>query len=185
MTTLDILLGTFLLIFLVSLDLMAVGFSYGVSKTRVPLKHVIIISTIGSLMIGAALVGGYFVGDVVSETAGKITATVLFALVGFFKLVSWWTSKGSPPIKVVGVKEVIVLSFILSIDGIAVGFGAGLDRIALWFIAAVILVSLVTDILLFKLGQTLGKHLAKKVKFDLGWVAGFVFLMLAGLQWVL
>ena len=193
MNTYDILLAAFILIVVVSIDIFMVGFSYGTVRTKIKLHRLIIISLIGNIILGAALIFGYFIVRHISEDAIKWTVFSLFMLVGIIKICTWTQSqilkkieraedKGNPEEvkpKIQSWKETIILAIILAIDGIGIGFATGLDRITWPFILAIIGVSFFTDIILFRFGQYLGIKLAKKTKFNLGWLNGTIFIALA------
>ncbi|MCL2755682.1 MAG: manganese efflux pump [Firmicutes bacterium] len=184
MTLLDILITTFLLIFIVSLDLAAVGFAYGTNRIRVPFLNLFVISLIGSIILGSALAAGYFLRAYISETAITWTVFTLFMMIGIFKIISWYTSRKKEfnPDRKISLQETFLLALVLSIDGIGVAFGAGLERVTLLFIVIIVLVSLITDILLFKFGHYLGSTLAKKSRRNLGWLSGVILITIAIVQ---
>jgi len=78
--------------------------------------------------------------------------------------------------KSISPREAAVLAVSLSLDGIAVGFGAALIGINGW---AVILFSLITDFIALLLGGLLGNKSANKLRFNISWLAGVVLIGLA------
>lgn len=75
--------------------------------------------------------------------------------------------------------EAATVAVALSLDGIAVGFGAALGG-ANWL--AVILFSIVTGILAIISGRYIGEAAACKFKFNLSWLGGVILIALAFAQ---
>jgi len=78
--------------------------------------------------------------------------------------------------KTISPLESIGIAIALSLDGIAVGFGAALGNING---LAVFLFSLITNALAVFLGCSLGNRVARKVRFNLSWISGVILLILA------
>jgi putative sporulation protein YtaF len=72
--------------------------------------------------------------------------------------------------------EAAVLAISLSLDGMAVGFGASLVNVNG---VAVFLWSLLTNAIAVLLGCHMGNRLVQKVGFNLSWLSGFVLIGLA------
>jgi len=72
--------------------------------------------------------------------------------------------------------EAIMLAVSLSLDGIAVGFGAALAGVNPW---ALLGWSLVTNMVALILGRKLGHSLAEKLPFNISWLGGLVLIGLA------
>lgn len=83
--------------------------------------------------------------------------------------------------KTISPAEAFSLAAALSLDGIAVGFGAALGNVN---IPAVFLCSLVTDALAVILGACAGNKVAKKIPFNISWFSGAVLIVLAILKLV-
>ena len=78
--------------------------------------------------------------------------------------------------KVLSAREALTLSFALSLDGLAAGFGAALGAVNL---PVVLLLSLIANLAALDLGAKLGNGLAKKIPVNLSWVSGAVLILLA------
>jgi putative sporulation protein YtaF len=76
-------------------------------------------------------------------------------------------------------KEAAVLAFALSLDGMAVGFGAALGSVNIW---AVITASLIANMLAVSLGCLLGNKLARKTSFNPSWLGGAILVIMAFLK---
>jgi putative sporulation protein YtaF len=72
--------------------------------------------------------------------------------------------------------EAASIAVALSLDGIAVGLGAALGGVN-WL--AVIIFSIVTDMLAIMFGRYIGEKAASKFKFNLSWLGGIILIALA------
>ena len=81
--------------------------------------------------------------------------------------------------KVLSPLEAVSVAVALSLDGLAVGFGAGLANIA--FFQAVIICLLFSAVTV-GIGSLLGRKLAEKTNLNLTWVGGVLLLVLAFLK---
>jgi len=72
--------------------------------------------------------------------------------------------------------EAFSLALALSLDGLAVGFGAALGDVN---VIAVICSSLVANTAAVMLGTFAGNRLARKIPFDLSWISGVIILAIA------
>ena len=171
-----------LLLLVVSIDLFVCGFGYGTSKIHVPFKKVLVINIIGSIMIGIGLFVGYWIGSQFNNGfASWLAFGILFGL-GLFKFFAWLITKNKKQcraIRLITWRETIVLGIVLAADGLVVGIGATVDSFGLAFICTVIALSLVTDHLVFWLGQSMGKKVTKRIKLDLSWLSGTLLMILA------
>lgn len=78
--------------------------------------------------------------------------------------------------KVISATEAISLALALSLDGIAVGFGAALAQVSPLL---VFLCSLVTDFMGIISGCFTGRKLVEKVRLNLSWLSGALLIILA------
>ena len=81
--------------------------------------------------------------------------------------------------KLLSPAEAASLAVALSLDGLAVGFGAALASVNLY---AVILLSLLAGAAAVVCGCFLGNKIAQKLPFDLSWVSGILLIVLAFLK---
>lgn len=81
--------------------------------------------------------------------------------------------------KILKLKEASSLSVALSLDGLAVGFGAALANANSIQIVAF---SLISDMLAVMLGCFLGNKIAEKISFNLSWLSGVMLMILAFLK---
>ncbi len=72
--------------------------------------------------------------------------------------------------------EATSLAIALSLDGLAVGFGAALGNVN---VLLVILFSLLSNAIAIVLGCFFGNQVANKISFDLSWISGLFLIILA------
>jgi putative sporulation protein YtaF len=190
-----------------SVDAFAAGFAYGSKRIRVPMPSVWVISFICTAIIGVAMFFGHFARAVMPESvATAIAFTVLFAigtvklLDGIVKnLIRKFSFEKELKFSIFDVQfilhlyanpeaadadvsahlspaEAVALAVSLSLDGLAVGFAASLAGINPW---ALLAWSLATNCAAILLGRKIGCALAKKLPFNISWVAGIVLIALA------
>lgn len=78
--------------------------------------------------------------------------------------------------RVISPKEAAVLAISLSLDGMAIGFGAALGDIN---VLAAILASLITNMAAVTFGSIVGNKIARKLNFNLSWLSGAILIILA------
>lgn len=77
--------------------------------------------------------------------------------------------------------EALSLAMALSLDGLAVGFGAALAYVNLWLILTL---SFGMGLLCVSLGGWTGRRVGKALRFDLSWIGGAMLILLACLKWL-
>jgi len=77
--------------------------------------------------------------------------------------------------KVLSIPQSALLAIALSLDGLGIGFGAGLNAPNF---ALIITLSLITNGVALILGALLGNKLSKKIRFSLSWLSGVVLIAL-------
>jgi len=175
-----------------SIDAFAAAFAYGCAGVKIPFKSVQVINFTCSFMLGASLFAGMYISRLITEQSGALACFAILSAIGIFKLLQNIFAKKPDSdnsdkseksgAKTIGAAEAVVLAAGLSIDGLAVGFGAALGQSN----AAVMLgVSLITDMAAVMLGCGLGRRLAKRIKLNLSWLGGAVIIALAATKlWV-
>lgn len=81
--------------------------------------------------------------------------------------------------KTISMMEALSLTVALSLDSLAVGFGAGLGQVA---IGMVLLVAFVTNAVAIVLGSLLGEKMANSLPFSLSWLGGVLLMVMAILK---
>ena len=81
--------------------------------------------------------------------------------------------------KILTIGEAAALAVALSLDGLAVGFGAGFEGANIWIYVIMIAFSLLTDISAVLLGGFIGRKVAQKTSLNLAWLSGVILIGLA------
>lgn len=156
----------FIMVSALSLDAFAASFAYGTNKIKIPLKSVVIINFVCSVILGVALSAGSYIADFIPRS---VTSWICFSILIFiaitklfeFSIKNWIRRQGSDSpkteftimnfrfclqliadptradadkSKVLSSKEAIALALSLSLDGLAVGLGAGMVSCGIPFI---------------------------------------------------
>ena len=82
--------------------------------------------------------------------------------------------------KILTAGAAVSLAIALSLDGLAVGFGAALGEIN---VLQVVLFSLIFGTIAVQLGCWIGNKVAEKIPFNLEWLSGVLLIILAFLKW--
>lgn len=190
-----------------SVDAFTAGVAYGSKKIHISMKCVQIINIVCCFIMGLSLFAGHLLRPVLPEAAvGIIAFTVLFSI-GLVKLldsiikaiirrhtvidkamgfslfdIKFMLRLYANPHEAdkdtsehISAAEAVAVAVSLSLDGMAVGFAAALAGVNPWVL---ILASLITNTLAIILGRKLGFGLAKKLPFNITWLAGVVLMIL-------
>ena len=109
----------------------------------------------------------------------KLDKSFKFSLFNLKFILSMYADPETADIDTNGIlsaKESVALAFTLSLDGMAVDFGASMASINPW---AVILASLVINFAALISGRLLGNKMADKLPFEVSWVSGLILIGLA------
>ena len=192
----------------ISADSFIAGFAYGANKIKINFWCVQIINLICTAMIGVSLFFGNIIKDYISENMALTASFIILFVLGLAKLLDGVTKSlikkhthitreikfslfnfhfilklyaapedsDADESKNISPAEAASMAVALSLDGIAVGVGAALGGVN-WL--AVILLSLVTDMLAIISGRYIGEKAASKSKFNLSWLGGIILIALA------
>ncbi len=189
-----------------SLDSFASGFAYGASKIKIPIKSALILSFICSVTLGITLLLGNLIRPYISADIIKYISFAILLAIGLFKLFEELiklllkrtsnrqikfnvfnfhfilqifgneTEADSNKDKILSAAEAVSLAVALSMDGLAVGFSAGLtgaNPILLIAFSFAIGFSAVMS------GHKVGDKIASKVKINLSWLSGLILAAIA------
>jgi len=163
----------------VSLDAFAASFAYGGKRIKIPLLSVLVISFVCAASLGVSLLAGEILGVFLpKQLTVLISFGILFSL-GIWKLLDDSELKNfdTDDSKIISVGEAAALAVALSLDGLAVGFGAALGNANS---VAVILCAFAIGAAAVWLGGFLGLKIARKTK--VSWISGVLLILLAFAQ---
>lgn len=115
-----------------SADALAIGFSYGASKIKVPLRSALTIGTICAAVLAVALFTGNIVQQFLPSYIIKYGSFIILAALGLVKLADLENSNLNTDAdnnKTISFSESVALAGGLSLDGLAAGFSAGMSAI--------------------------------------------------------
>lgn len=166
-----------------SADAFAAGFAYGGKRIRIPWLSGLLVTLICTAFLGCAL----WLGDWVRQFLPRwLTVAVCFGVLFVLGVIKLWDgvkNKLPDPEKadknrdmVISPWEASALAVGLSLDGLAVGFGAGVGRVNL---LAAVIASAVISMAAIIGGCRLGAKLARALPFNLSWSSGVILIGLA------
>ena len=194
-------LEALLLAIVLSIDIFAVSFAYGSSKIKIPLKSIMIITVIGSVILGLAIYLGSFLLPFIPEGAAEALSFIILFTLGLVKIfdsvIKRYIRSQRDASKEMAFSA-FNLKFILNIyadpqkadidksriispkEAVAVAIAVAMDAFALGFGAGlvdvnhiqIIAFSLVIDVAAVLLGCFIGGKIAQKTSINLAWLGG-------------
>jgi len=159
----------------ISVDSFAVGFAYATNKVTIPRISVVVISVMGALFLGLALLFGLAISPYIPTYITTAICVGILLYLGIMKLFA----KSPQARKCLSIRETFALGVILSIDALACGIGFGMTSQSVSFIAWSIFFTLICGATLFFLGGFVGRKIAKKSRVNLSWFGGVILILLA------
>lgn len=175
------MLEIFVLVTALSVDAFAAGFAYGVSKIKVPLPSVLIVTGISSLTLLASLLAGTWISSLIPERLTQQFSFMLLFVLGLVKLFDRSSHDEAEAANrnqddLVSPAEAVTLGAALSIDSVAAGIGAGVE---IRQIPAAIAVSFLVGALAVTSGCGLGRLISARCHSNLCWISGCLLIFLA------
>lgn len=164
-----------------SADAFAAGFAYGVSKIKLPLASLFVLSGISSLTLLASLLAGRLAGSFFPDSLTRGISFLFLFILGIVKLFEGFGQGRAEEADrnkdaVISLEEAVALGAALSIDSITAGVGAGIGSNHIFWVFGA---SFLTGVLAVKLGGLLGRLAASRFRIHLSWVSGLLLLILA------
>ena len=205
------LFQAWILVMALAIDAFVCSFGYGISKIKIPFKSVMVINAVCTSLLAIGLFLGAIINNFLSEDiAGWIAFVILFLLgiskifdsaikrlirknngidkdfkFSFFNLGFIFKVYANPEeadvdhSKELTPREAMPLAIAVGLDGLSVGIGIGITLINPFLILGL---SLFSDIIAVILGAYLGNRLARKINWDLSWIAGVILILIAILE---
>ena len=191
-----------------SVDAFAAGFAYGSRKIKLPAISVHIVNLICAGITGLALLAGGIVREYIPPVLTVAISFAILFIIGAAKLIDSITKSvirkysnisrefrfslfnfrfilhlyanpedaDADASSSISPAEAAALALSLSLDGIGVGFGAALTEVNG---IALVLWSLLTNVLFLLAGHRIGARAAQKLSFNLSWLGGAALMALA------
>jgi len=185
-------------------DAFAVSFAYGTKKIQIPLISCLIISSICTAVLGASMVAGTVLLQIIPPIAATWLAFSILMISGllklsdsimkkvtrhyfaqrtpngfFAKLISMYVNPEEADCDKssdISSGESAGLAVALSLDGIAIGIGASLGGAN---VIAVVIAAFVANAVFMMFGSLLGKLLVRRISWDISWLGGVILIGLA------
>lgn len=197
---------TLLLVTALSVDSFVASFAYGANKIKIPFISVSIISIICSVILVISVFLGSIVKPLIPEPQticfvilfilgiiklfdssiktfirkhNDLNKQLKFSLFNLSFILNIYAdpqnadcdlSRELSPI------EAAPLAIALSIDGLAVGIGAGLVTVS---IIQIVIFSVITNVITILLGSYVGYKIAERTSLNLSWLSGLLLIILA------
>jgi len=160
----------------ISVDAFAASFAYGGKRIKIPLLSVLIINLVCVLTLGISLVTGAALSAYIPE---PLTALISFGILFVLGVTKFFDNSepknyDTDDSKIISITEAAMLAVALSMDGLAVGFGAALSNANIW---AIILCTFAIGMLAVIFGCKLGNKVAGRLK--VSWISGVLLIILA------
>lgn len=156
-----IVLTILLLGIVANLDNVGISISYGLRFNRIPLKYTLTISVISALFAYIALRVGAELAETLSVLFANFIGGSLLICIGVWLLYkNLLTAQPEKPNRLVAIgwKEALLLGFLLAINCLSIGFGAGITGVPPLHAALSIGVfSVISIVIGVQLGQQLGR----------------------------
>ena len=164
---------------IITAAMIGASFLFGsIIKDYIPETAAMLASFIILFLLGLAKLLDGFTKSLINKHTGLIRE-IKFSMFNFnfiLKLYAAPESSDADASKNISPSEAASMAIALSLDGLAVGFGAALGG-ANWL--AVILFSLITGTLAIIGGRYIGEIAACRFKFNLSWLGGVILIILA------
>lgn len=170
----------------VSVDAFAAGFTYGVSKIKVPFSSVLIVTGVSSLVLGFSMAAGSLICNLIPGNMTRYVSFVILFVIGTVKLFDRSSHEEAEQADknqdaFVSAEEAAVLGAALSLDSLAAGVGAGVRASQ---IPAAFLLSFLVGALAVEAGGLLGRLISARCQSNLCWVSGILLIILAFMKLV-
>lgn len=202
------MIPAFLLIASVCIDAFIASMAYGTSKIKIPFVSSILISFIGSFMLGISLFFGSFLKDFLPEKISIFFSFSVLMIIGIYKLFEGLfkafirkRGKTDKPLKF----KIFDMNFVLQVyadetkadfdksktltlkEAFYLSIALSFDSLATGIAGSALIDSyiltiflcFVIGIILIYVGVFIGRKLSEKTNLDLSWLSGFLLMLLA------
>lgn len=202
------MIQAFLLITSVCIDTFIASMAYGTSKIKIPFTSSLLISFIGSFMLGISLFMGSFFKNLFPEKISIFFSFSILMIIGIYKLFEGlfkaFIRKGRKtdrPLKF----KIFDINFVLQVyadevkadfdksktltlkEAFYLSLALSIDSLATGIAGSTIIknfmltifLCFIVGIILIYLGVFIGKKVSEKTNLDLSWLSGFLLMLLA------
>lgn len=200
------MIHSFLLVTALSLDSFLASLAYGTKRIRIPIQSALLISSIGVLFLSISLYTANLLQQFIPPWICSAISFSIFFLIGVSSIFQGTikrflkkykrkqlefeysgilfvldvyldeTKADSDHSKYLSMKEAAYLAVALSIDSLVSGFAMG---ISILHPLPVLLISFGMGVFVILFGSFLGKRMVHQRSYDVSWVSGILFMILA------
>lgn len=202
---------TILLVLTLSIDAFVASLAYGTNRIKIPIKSIVFIDIMCAIFLALSMLLAISFKKILPINVASTISFILLIILGIYylfesiikkylnkksskkkqvklKLFNLWliidiyideTKADLDNSKTISLNEALYLAIALSIDSIAIGFGTGIGNINYF---AVVILSLIWDIIAIWSGLFLGEKFIEKINVDLSWLSGILLILLAFLK---
>lgn len=180
----EIILEILVLVAALSMDAFAASFAYGMSRIRIPVISVFILTITSSLILAAALLAGSFLGGLLPESLTNEICFLILFMLGFTRLFQKHCDCQAKKANknhddLLSPLEALPLGIALSIDSLAAGIGAGIMPI---YVPGTLAASFLMGIAAILGGWMLGRLMSGHFPSSLCRLGGALLIVLAFLK---
>lgn len=137
-----------------SADALVVSLCYGAAGVKIRVRSVIIISAICTAFLAVSVFAGELVSQFISSEITRLMGCGIMCLLGFWKMLE---CNEEVNVRDMSVKETLLFSVSLSLDGLAAGFGTGIAGGSLLLI---MIISAAMTVFSIQIGSLIGRRLS-------------------------
>lgn len=197
-----------ILVLALCMDTFVASMAYGANKVQISWEKIVSMNVICSGCLGFALIAGGLLDEIIPQGLTRLVCFISLFLLGIIKLLDYSIKKlinrnavlakgiafsfsglkviiniyGDPMAadldhsQSLSWKEIVFLSFAMSIDSLIAGALSAFLKIPVGLTAGT---ALIMGIAVMYAGLFLGRRLADRFSYDLSWISGVLFLILA------
>lgn len=172
----------------INLDNLTLGLIYGVNKVKISVFHqilIVFITTLGTLI---SMLFGKLISEYYLEKVSSIIGFILLLVIGIVTIVKYKNETKSEEqdikyLQKISLKEIIIVSFFLSINNIGIGIGFSLHEFNILY--SVISTVIIGYVLLI-IGLYIGNNFKLKIfeKYE-SLITGIIIIILAIIQFII
>lgn len=199
------MLESLFIVLAICLDSLAIGIAYGMRKIKIPIKSLLVIDIVCTVVLSIAMFLGNIITKILPGNLPTIISFIILLCIGIYFLLEGISNsfinkdKKKFEIKFSNIKIIIdvvvdctkadlnksgdidlregfYLGMALSLDSLGIGFGVALVSINY---IQVLVFSFIFNMLIILLGLYFGKKFVSKYKFNCSWVSGLILIFLA------
>ena len=199
------MLESLFIVVAICLDSLAIGIAYGMRKIKIPIKSLLVIDIVCTVVLSIAMLLGNVIKKILPGNIPTMISFLILLSIGIYFLLEGISNslinreKKTFHIKLSNIKIIIdvvvdctkadmnnsgdidlkegfYLGMALSLDALGIGFGSAMGSINY---IQVLVLSFIFNMIIILLGLYLGQKLVSKSKMEFSWISGLILIFLA------